>query len=279
MMFLRLLPRSPSLLFLLALLYCPPALAQMVELSRLSRHDVRIGVEGFQDKYIEDSVRLVEHARFAAATAEYIHSSNGFFSSAYIRAGYGRDDYKSISGTIRDIPQYEGEFRVRTGLSIPIGNVGGVKALVPYIGLGTRYFYDNSKNQVTSLGFFGYDRRIIQLYAPIGAMWQFEKWGYTFSTTGEFDILLYGRVESRFRNFDPTAATLINKQKKGYGIRGEFMMGQRYEDFGWEIGPFVRYWDVDDSDPDTIPSGFNAGTYIEPENTRTQVGAALRVTF
>ncbi|MBY0407826.1 MAG: hypothetical protein K2Q01_09040 [Rickettsiales bacterium] len=241
--------------------------------------EYRIGVEGFQDKYTEDSVDLVEHARFGSVSADYIHSANGFFTSVQSRVSYGRDDYKSISGVARNIPQYEGELRGITGVTVPIPEMGGVRAIVPYVGLGIRHFYDNSKGLRTSSGFNLYDRRITQFYIPIGANWSFTKGDFVFSPNLELDLLFYGKVNSRFRNFDPTAKNLDNTQRRGVGFRGEFMVGQKYEDYSWQIGPFFRYWKVDDSDSDTIPSGFNAGTYIEPENARLQTGGALRVQF
>ncbi|NBO18061.1 MAG: hypothetical protein EBV03_02330 [Proteobacteria bacterium] len=254
-----------------------PALAQNTYRDP-GKHEFRVGVEGFQDKYMEDSVKLVEHARFLAGTLDYIHSRNGFRTMVQLRGSYGKDNYKSVSGTIRNIPQYEGEVRVLGGLTVPIGNVGGVKAIVPYFGLGSRYFYDNSKGTVTSKGFFGYDRRITQFYVPLGAMWSFDKWGFTFSSVAEFDYLVYGHVSSRFHNFDPDAVNLSNTQRDGYGLRGEFMLGQQYEDFSWQLGPFVRYWSIKDSKTDTV-GGSQAGTYLEPKNSRVQTGAAFRVQF
>lgn len=243
-------------------------------------NEYRFGVEGYQDNYREDSVQLSEHGRFAGITADYIHSANGYFTSVQTRASYGRDNYKSVSGIIRGIPQYEGELRVITGVSIPIPEMGGVKAIVPYLGLGTRYFYDNSKNEVTNTGFLGYDRRILQLYLPIGAKWEFTTGsGLTFWPNVEFDTLLYGHVNSRFRNFDPLSKNLENRQKRGYGIRSELMVGQKLDDFSWQVGPFVRYWDIEDSELDLNPTGPNAGFYLEPQNTRLQTGAALRVQF
>lgn len=255
------------------------ARAQLVELSEDSRHTYKVGVEGFQDKYTEDTVQLVEHARFVSLMGEYEHSRNGFFTSVSLRGSYGQTDYKSVSGTIRGITQYEGEARALTGMRMPLMNIGGIEAVVPYIGIGLRYFNDRSKNERTNLGFFGYDRRIMQLYVPLGLKWQFKKWGYNFTTLGEYDHLLYGMVESRFQNFDPQANTLGNKQKKGYGLRGEIMIGQDYDDYSWEFGPFVRFWHIEDSEIDTIDAGPNAGTYIEPDNQRLQAGAALRISF
>jgi hypothetical protein len=259
--------------------------AFLLPLSALAQNEYRFGVEGFRDKYTEDTVALVEHMDAGSVTADYIHSANGFFTSLQGRASYGQSDYKSVSGVIKGIDQYEGELRVITGVTIPIQEVGGVRAIVPYVGLGVRHLVDNSKGLKTSpsascpTGCFGYDRRITQFYVPIGANWEFTRGDFVFSSNAEFDMLFYGRVNSRFTNFDASAKDLENRQRRGIGLRGEFMVGQRYEDYSWQFGPFIRYWQVRDSDLDTIPSGPNAGTYLEPENQRRQLGAALRVQF
>ncbi len=246
----------------------------------MALNEYRFGVEGFQDHYQETSVDLSEHTRYGSLTADYIHSANGYFTAVQARGSYGRDNYKSSSGIINDIPQYEGELRLITGISIPIPEIGGVKAIVPFIGLGGRFFYDNSKNQVTNTGFYGYDRRIAQFYIPLGAKWEFTHSGITFWPTAEFDPLFYGYVNSRFRNFDPASKNLVNKQNSGFGVRGELMAGQKLEGYSWQIGPFFRYWKVKDSNLDFNNSGNgNAGYYLEPENKRLQAGAALRVQF
>lgn len=243
-------------------------------------NEYQFGVEGFQDHYVEDSVQLSEHARYGSITADYIHSANGYFSAVEARGSYGKDNYKSVSGTISGIPQYEGEFRIITGVTVPIPETGGVRAIVPFIGLGGRFFYDNSKNEVTNTGFYGYDRRIFQFYMPIGAKWEFTHGPVTFWPTAEFDPVFYGYVNSRFHNFDSQSENLVNRQHSGWGARGELMMGQKLENYSWKFGPFIRYWSFKDSDLDFNNSGnSNSGYYLEPENERTQTGVALKVQF
>lgn len=49
-----------------------------------------------------------------------------------------------------------------------------------------------------------------------------------------------------------------NTQHDGYGLRGEIMIGQKpssVSDIGWEFGPFVRYWNIKDSNITTAPDG------------------------
>lgn len=252
-------------------LLCPAAAS--------AQNQYSFGVEGYSDKYKEETIQRQDKALFGGVTAAYVHSANGYFTSVEGRVAYGSNDYKSNVGKISDIAQYEGELRVLTGISIPIKTIGGVKALVPYLGLGTRYFSDSAKGKVSNAGFIGYDRSIMQLYVPVGMKWEFTSGALTFSPMVEFDALLYGRVNSYLSDRNSTEKDITNQQRKGFGGRGEFMVGQKLEDYSWQIGPYVRYWDIKKSDSKLNPGGATPGPVVEPANTRLQTGAALRVMF
>lgn len=236
----------------------------------LAADNFSLGLEGFRDHYQEPDpgVQVDEHADYGSVTGGWTHSYGRNFTGLDGRASYGKDDYKSTSGVDNGIPQYEFEARLRQGLNVAMG--GGT--LSPYIGLGTRYFYDKSKDTVTNLGFYGYDRRILQFYAPIGATYTFTSGSWTFAPNAEFDPLLLGKVNSRLQNGGGYNITNTQSAGSGYGIRGEFMVGQK----GWQVGPFVRYWHINQSDTTTAPDG---SQWVEPRNERLQYGAALRFLF
>lgn len=275
--------RHPMMRFFLPVLsvLCALSLPGMA----CAENSFRVGVEGFRDNYKEDSVGLNDNANMGSFTADYIHSANGYFTSVQTRGSYGKDDYKSISGTLNGIPQYEGELRVISGVSIPIKAIGGVHAIVPYIGLGSRFFYGNGKNLQTNLGKLGYDRRIAQFYIPVGVSWEFTHGDLTFWPNFEVDPMFYGRVNSRLSNINYAVPAneaefdITNQQRKGFGLRGEMMVGQKLESLNWQVGPFVRYWSVKDSELKYDAGGSVPGYVLEPENTRLQAGAALRVQF
>lgn len=242
-------------------------------------HSYRFGVEGFYENYKEPDpgVEVDEHAHYGSISADYTHSNNGYFTSVETRGSYGRNNYKSVSGTANSIPQYEGDLRLLTGVNIPVNGVGGIRVIVPYFGLGLRAFLDHSKGVLTSLGFFGYDRRIYQLYLPIGASWQFTHGDFVYTPLIEFDPLLLGKVNSRLKNGGTGDENITNTQRSGFGARGEFMVGQQGKEYGWEAGPFVRYWSVKDSN--LAFDSFDSTYLQEPKNTRLQMGAKLRVSF
>ncbi len=233
-----------------------------------------IGLEAFTDNYREpiEDVHLNNHAIYGSVTGNYEHDlSPNSFIGVDGRLSYGRDNYKSVSGSSKNTPQYEGEFRLKLGMKTKFA--GGV--LSPYTGIGTRLYYDNSDNTVTTLGFGGYDRDIEQFYAPVGMTYDYPLGNsWQISPNIEYDQLIYGRVHSRLKPF--VGYDVTNSQHDGYGVRGELMAGQQQKNgYGWEFGPFVRYWNIENSDVDQ-----HGGTgWIEPKNIRLQAGLGLRFDY
>lgn len=243
---------------------------------RAEGSELSVGMEGFIDNYEEPDpgVQVDEHARYGALTGAYTyHFPTNHFISGEGRLSYGRNNYKSVSGTAKNIPQYETEARLLGGIRIPIEHSSTV--FIPYFGLGSRFYYDNSKGVVTNLGFNGYDRRILQFYAPLGFKIETVDDGWIYKPMLEFDPLILGKVNSRLGNI-PGFFNILNTQKRGYGWRGEFTVGQKYDDYSWEAGPFFRYWKIARSETDTDDSGL---VWVEPKNTRLQAGATLRFMF
>jgi hypothetical protein len=231
-----------------------------------------VGIEGYYDEYEEDSVDLKDQGVFGSITASYEHDFNAqWYGRAEGRGSYGNADYESISGEIDNIPQWELEARLLAGYNL----LHGSAKTSFYSGIGTRYFVDELKGESTSLGALGYDRRILQVYLPIGFTYSFNAYGLQFTPNLEYDRLIYGHVNSRLQTI-PGFYELNNIQTSGNGFRGELMMrALDGRGAGWEFGPFFRYWDIADSNDDTNPSG----TWLEPENTRLQVGASVKYLF
>ncbi len=232
------------------------------------------GVEAFYDRYEEPDTfpDLGENAYYGAVDFGYEHYFNPrYFAGFEQRVSYGRDNYKSSSGSIKDIPQWEFETRLLTGGNIIVEKDRRVKA---YTGLMAHYYLDQSKGEVTSLGLGAYERRIFQIYLPIGFTYEFKAYGLDFAPNVEIAPMLYGNVETRLQNLG--YEELNNRQNAGINLRGEFMMGQLNEQGqGWQFGPFMRYWNVPDSETDQ--NGSISG--IEPKNVRLQVGAKLKAMF
>lgn len=232
-----------------------------------------MGVEGFYSAYRENIAALDETGPFGSVTAGYTHYfGTNWYSALDLRGSYGEVQYSSMSGTIDNIKQWETEDRVLLGRVSPTESGNRLKT---YFGLGARYFSDESKGTISSTGAYGYDRRILQFYVPIGVTYEAQSNGFTYAPNLEVDPVFWGNVSSRLANV-PGYEDVENHQSSGIGLRGEFMIGQLNDaGAGWQAGPFVRFWYFPDSDTATNSSG----TWVEPENTRLQAGAALKLLF
>lgn len=226
-----------------------------------------LGVEGFYDHYREPDPDVTDNTGYGSITGHYIYDFSRAFLALDGRASYGQDNYRSPSGTSSGADQYEFETRFRLGTTLSHGNA----AWSPYTGIGLRYFMDQGKGIVTDQGALGYDRRITQYYLPVGLTYSYaSETGWTFAPNIEYDQLIHGHVETRLQNIG--IYDVNNNQTDGYGLRGEFMVGQKYDHYSWQAGPFVRYWNIQDSSID-----YNG--FYEPHNTRLQTGIAARLNW
>lgn len=231
-----------------------------------------IGVEGFYDNYKEPdpTIRVDTDTKYGSVTVGYAWGYDTV-AAIDVRGSMGEADYSSVSGTSENSPQYEAEVRGRLGFRESFA--GGTA--MPYVGLGARAYYDHSQNTVTSLGYVGYDRKINQVYIPVGVDMTFPAGAWQIKPNLEYDQLVYGSVESDLGSI-PGYSDITNQQHKGYGLRASLMFAHKLGGSTWEAGPFIRYWDIPTSD--TTRDDF--GTYwIEPDNKRMQAGLAMKVLF
>jgi len=231
-----------------------------------------IGVQAYRDTYDEPDIAVNTSTNFYGATASYTNRDSAhYFWTVKGRIARGEASYDSPSGILNGIPEYEGDIKLTYGKDFPLEN-GWIS---PYIGLGTRIYRMQGKGLVTNLGFWAYDRRIEQLYIPIGATWRSLLGWWTISSTLEVDPLLFGRVNSRLTNGG--GPNVVNKQSafSGYGIRGEIMIGIPTKAQTIEFGPFFQYWSVRDSKLKILPPW----AYWEPYNERFQYGLEARISF
>jgi hypothetical protein len=238
-----------------------------------------IGIQGYQDHYNESAPNVNIHTNYYGGVAGYTYRNDKHnFVTVDGRLARGEESYESPSGVLDGIPEYEGEARVTVGHDYAVYGDGWIS---PYLGIGGRLYRDGGKGTVTNLGAHGYDRRIDQIYAPIGATWRTLLPGsITMADTFEVDPLLIGNVNSRLQN--DGGPNVVNTQSlfTGYGIFAEAMFGIPVGDTLVEAGPFFRYWNISDSTFNIQScSGMTCTVDFEPYNRRTQVGLTTRVTF
>ena len=174
---------------------------------------------------------------------------------------YGQTEYNSAStGTL--IKDYY-KARFETLLSY---NYEGVS---PFLGLGYRWLYDDSGGLVSSTGHTGYDRQSQYLYLPLGIITQLTD-ELTFK--GQYNLFLSGKQTSYLSTFSASCGDVENNQNDGYG----FDSALNYSlDEDISIYGFYRYWDIADSDPNTVVCAGSILTAKEPKNTTAETGIGI----
>ena len=236
-----------------------------------------LGIEGFYDRYQEESLNVKRHAGMGSVTADYAHYfTRGWYGELNARGSYGTSRYKRPGTEANGIPEWEAEGRFTTGYDFLIGRSQYLK---PYIGFGARYFSDEGKDHSTTAGAPLFDRDGYTLYAPIGLAYDFPAFGYRFVPLVEYGQRLYSTVSSHYGDI-PGYYDVDTEQKSGYELRGEFMM-RNLDSYGQglEVGPFVRYWHFNNSQDATTPPTPSGTSFNVPDNNRLQIGAAIRYRF
>jgi hypothetical protein len=136
-----------------------------------------------------------------------------------------------------------------------------------HIGFAYRYLNDD-----TSFDPYGYEREANYFYVPVrleAAVGSPRGWQLGF--TGEVDVMLFGVQISHLEDVDSDAPTIYNWQYGGIGAQGSIALTHRSNALDFAVAPFVRYWWVPESEPD---SG-----YVEPENNTLEYGLRLIFRF
>jgi hypothetical protein len=147
--------------------------------------------------------------------------------------------------------------------------------LTPYTGIGYRYWNDDIG------GPGGYEREVQYLYTPIGietAAPLGDEW--IWGIRGEYDLFWGGRVKSHFSDVDSGFNNPTVNQDDGYGARGAVYLRRRLGDVSLGLEVFIRYWDIDRSDRDTLTfNGMPPGLVWEPKNETTVTGFQISLLF
>jgi hypothetical protein len=234
------------------------------------------GVEFHRQEYREPSIDVSEKGWFGGLTGDAIVSFGQLQLRLDGRAAYGVMRY-SGSGDEDGIDDYVFEGRVMLGWAIPLGPGGN--RITPYAGYGYRVLYDTLGGHTTSTGAAGYDRLSQYHYVPIGIEAGFRlNPSWAIKPTVEFDWLIRGFQDSYLSQVG--LGDLHNTQDSGWGLRGSIMFQTRVQGTAIEFGPFVRYWDIDQSDTQALTfQGVTVGGGFEPANHTIEAGAALKVLF
>lgn len=137
--------------------------------------------------------------------------------------------------------------------------------LSTYAGLGYRYLYNDARGSVRvgTTTYVGDEREQQYTYLPVGVTYRTMLGAKRLTLNGELGLLLMGSNHSHNDTFSDTF-----KQRSGFEARLAATLNQG----AWEVGPYVQYWKVNDSDKNYEYVGRTLTASWEPKNTTVDVG-------
>jgi hypothetical protein len=238
-------------------------------------------VEGYYYDYQEPDYDVDMVGPFLSFDISYTFRDADLFGGAFVTLdannGVGVMDYSSpSSGSNGGELNYKGDYRVLAGWDMWVNDAIDI---APYTGFGYRMLFDEGRGTVTTTGAVGYNRLSKYAYLPVGVNMGFRSGNWTWRPSFEYDFLLTGYQRSGFKDLGYDH-DVINKQTKGYGIRGA-LMAETKTGFGlMSFGPFVRYWNIDDSERENVQRGGTViGSAIEPKNETVETGVAFQLGY
>ncbi|XLQ19584.1 MAG: autotransporter outer membrane beta-barrel domain-containing protein [Candidatus Moraniibacteriota bacterium] len=228
-----------------------------------------VGVELSNIVYKEPG-RMKESGDMIGITGSYAYHNNVMIKFEGVFK-YGQVDYdgKLQNGTpitLNNIDDYITEIRGLSGYDFQVATT----TITPYIGLGYRYLIDT----MGSVFMHGYDRESNYLYSPIGltTLTNLQN-GWSVGVILEYDVFWRGTQKSYMSNLQHGYNDIKKDQHSGYGLRGSIKIQKSH----FLIEPFIRYWNIGDSDISMLTSyGSPIGKwFFEPNNNSTEIG--LRV--
>ncbi|MGD0279072.1 MAG: hypothetical protein ABSC11_07175 [Smithella sp.] len=242
------------------------------------RHSFALGTEISYFKYEEpDPPSIEEKGMMYGIVGSYTYR-NKLMAKLEGKFAYGLLDYNGSTWdgtplTISGISDYMLELRGLLGYDFVVKNI----TITPDFGVGYRYLQDNSQDKSPG----GYQRESNYIYIPIGvgAVANLGK-GWSLGANVEYDLFVWGKQTSYLSNNDSGYNDIDNEQVKGYGVRGSISIAKKGEKIGFLIEPYIRYWNIKESDyADLYYSGTSLGYGYEPNNDSTEIGCKLAVTF
>ena len=237
---------------------------------------------GFDTRYIdyEEDHFMEEDGWMYGIFGSYIyHGNNELMFETSLNFVFGEIDYdgQTQAGTpVRaDTDDWIFEWRGLIGKDY---RFKGSSVITPFTGVGYRYWNDD-------IDFPGaYEREIQYWYLPIGVKATSASIGnWTWGMSVEYDLFLGGEVKSHFSDIHPAFNDPENDQDfgDGYGVGLSLQFSRKLSNYyGVSIDPYIRYWDIDESDASTLTAyGIPIGYVIEPENNTTVYGMRLNITF
>ena len=164
--------------------------------------------------------------------------------------------------------------------------IGKNSRVTPYFGLGYRYLLDRGDGETATangINYAFYDRKSHYYYLPLGgdvAINMPKDW--EIDLNAEYDIFLQGyqkSFNSDSNQFGGNNQDLVNHQDFGFGVRASVKFLKHGPVVDYYMEPFIRFWNIDQSKPESQAIDGPAKLWVEPKNYTTEIGSKFGIQF
>lgn len=215
---------------------------------------------------------ISDKGRLSGFTAEYGRPLGGWSLNVRFRYAQGEIDYVSSDGDrLEDVEQATGQLEVLIGKPF---HPSPEHRVTPYVGLGSRVLLDRSGGRTTDTGLEGYDREVTYGYVPIGlsSRYRFAN-GLESTLQGQFNWIVGGQSESDLRSLGGPLLELEFEEGHGWEFAATVSRPLGRGRIGF--GPFLRLWDLEDSQPFRVEEDGDMIEVVEPRNKTRELGVRL----
>jgi hypothetical protein len=246
-----------------------------------TRQGFEIGIEGYSYRYDEtyEGREIVQdRGRLFGLTVDYGRGLGPWELRLKGRAAGGYVDYESDEGDrLDDVVQATVQTEVHVGRPLALSPTA---TLTPFAGLGARGHGDAGAGRVTDTGLEAYDRYIFYAYAPVGAVAEFRSGPRTTVSLGaQYNLFLGGDSLAELSGIDPEAPDIELELEDGYGWELNAAVHHAVGGRTVSFGPFLRYWNIEESTHQTFRDEEFEVEFFEPSNTTVEVGLRLAYRF
>ncbi len=188
-------------------------------------------------------------------------------------------DYKG-SGKTKDEPNDYYEYRGLFGKDYLLRDQS---ILNWYFGFGYRHLDDIANGRLTTTGYYGYDRHSSYYYIPVGLNAILPQRPWHTELNVEVDFMFKGKQVSDLSNGNQfngfNNPDIENDQTRGVGVRGSIKLAYKAKYVDLFAEPFIRYWNIDDSEVTSAVVDGSLGNFYEPENKTFELGSKFGIAF
>jgi hypothetical protein len=145
-----------------------------------------------------------------------------------------------------------------------------------YTGIANRSMVNDDFDRQSTTGHYGWLRTSSYVYIPLGVRYAHCIEDMQLATHLEYDWFIRGLQTSRAYGVNTR-----NDQNNGLGMRlgVDLLIPSSYGCFDYNIGAFIRYWNIGDSTVNQNSMTSRTDLYYEPRNKTYEIGIRLGLAF